>query len=198
MKALILSLCILCFNLFSADYSLPVRGVEKPVPTVTLMGHGRGVAISKTLVISARHVFMNYADTAYRTPEVQVKGKWVVAVVLADDEANDLVLLQFAEPQDVIVADLLVMPDIVTDGSPGLSDAVKRVTTIEHLIVRVDAVKDLQNPGEAGGLSGSPVLAGSNLIGIVSAASRDHKGIIIKCIGPEPIRQLCEPHLKKE
>lgn len=188
---------LLSSALFAGDHSLRVRGVERPSETVELSSHGRGIAVSKRHCLTARHVLTNTSETNFRTPEVMVDGKWIAGKVAGHDAANDLALIEL--PEDVLKpVDLLSIPELHVHGSPGLQESRIRPTTIQAFKTYVKEIKDLDAPQDAGGLSGSPLLADGHLIGIVSSAGRDQDGIFIIIIGPEPIKQLVSQHLKKD
>lgn len=190
---------ILSFSALGADYTLQVSGVERPTPTITLRGHGRGVAVSKTHVLTAMHVIMNINDTAFRTPEVLIDGKWVAGKVVGSDPKNDLALIELPAGTKIKQIDILAIPPLYVEGSPGIEPSnIKRKSTIKYLVMSIDEVTELSSPYEVGGLSGSPLHEGGNLIGIVSAASHSPDGVEVKVIGPEPIRKLLENHLPKE
>ena len=190
---------ILSFSVLGADYTLQVSGAERPSPTITLRGHGRGVAVSKRHVLTARHVVQNITDTAFRTPEVMIDGAWVAGKIVGDDEENDLALIEMPEGTKLKPIDILSIPDLYTEGSPGIEDShVKRRSKIKYMIMAIEEVTGLATPYDVGGLSGSPMHDGDNLIGIVSAAKREGDGIVVKVIGPEPIKQLLANHIKSE
>ena len=188
---------ILSFSALGADVVLSVRGHEQPSPNIELMGHGRGVAVSKRHVLTARHVVTTSDESNFRTPQVLVNGKWMSGKIAGHDSQNDLALIEL--PEDCLKpVDVLLIPELEIQGSPGLAEPKHRKTKIMAFKTYVDEVRDLGQPGEAGGLSGSPLLADDRLIGIVSSAGRDHGGVFIICIGPEPIRALLANHLPKE
>lgn len=187
---------LLSFSALGADVALSVQGYESPTPNVELISHGRGVAVSKRHVLTARHVITNSTETNFRTPRVLVNGKWIIGKVAGHDQKNDLALIEL--PEDCLKpVDILTIPELEVQGSPGLSEQKHRKTTIQAFKTYVDEIKDLSNPSDAGGLSGSPMLADGQLIGIVSSAGRDESGVFIVVIGPEPIKQLVSQHVNK-
>ena len=188
---------ILSFSTLGADVALSVRGHEQPSPNLELMGHGRGVAVSKKHVLTARHVLTTSDESNFRTPQVMVKGKWMSGKVVGHDSHNDIALIEL--PEDCLKpVDVLRIPELEVQGSPGLADPKHRKVTIQAFKTYVEEVKDLALPQDAGGLSGSPMMADDHLIGIVSSAGRDSGGIFIVVIGPEPIRKLLENHIKND
>ncbi len=188
---------LLSFSALGADVVLSVQGYEQPNPTVELIGHGRGVAVSKRHVLTARHVITTSDELNFRTPRVLVDGKWEVGKVVGHDSQNDLALIEL-DHDCLKPVDILTIPELEVQGSPGISEQRHRKTTIMAFKTYVQDIRELNEPHEAGGLSGSPMLADGQLIGIVSSAGRDAGGIFIIVIGPEPIKQLVMQHLKKE
>lgn len=195
MKALILALFLTCSLVLSAD-ALSVKGVEY-AGTSEVAGWGRGVAVGKRLVITARHVILDSLDVNYRTPMVQVKDKWHEAKIVGEDKENDLVLLELPKEVKLESTEALELPPMQVLGDIGLNPSTRRNVTITSFIMDVEDLP-VKTASDVGGLSGGPVVVEGRLIGIVSRASVAHGKVQVWCIGPEPIKKLIESYNGKQ
>lgn len=195
MQALILALFLTASSVLCMD-ALSVKGVEY-AGTSEIAGHGRGIAVSKHLVITALHIIMDSLDVNYRTPMVNVAGKWHEAKIAAVDKENDLALLELPKEAKLEIAEELELPPMQVLGDIGLNPSTRRDVKISSFIMDV-ADLPVKTASDVGGLSGGPVLCEGRLIGIVSRAAVSGGKVQVWCIGPEPIRKLIESYNGKQ
>lgn len=195
MKALILAL-ILAYSSVSCADALFVKGVEY-AGTSEVAGYGRGIAVGKRLVISARHVILDSLDQNYRTPMVKVGEKWHEAQIVGADAVNDLVLLELPKDVKLEATEALQFPPMQVLGDIGLNPSTRRNVTIASFIMDVEDLP-VKTAQDVGGLSGGPVVVEGRLIGIVSRASASNGKVQVWCIGPEPINKLIESYNGKQ
>lgn len=185
MKYLVLLFALLAYNLFSAETLSIKNHIQHE--DFELSNWGRGIAVAPDKVLTALHV----VEDPNRKISVKIDGKWVDATIVARDEQNDLALLHIPNGK-LKFSEILDMPKLITQASPGLNEPVQRLTVVDGMKVRVDGMTTLKDPHDVGGMSGGPVMIEDKIIGILSAAGRDSEGVFCIIIGPEPIRKLMD------
>ncbi len=203
----------LSFSAFSYE-ALSIKGFEGE-GVQEKSARGRGVAISKTHVLTVLHVVSGDDNVTPRRVAVEVDGKWVEGKVVGFDASNDLALLSFECKLGPIV-EPLDMPKLETVGNKALLPSKHMLTAILAFYATPEDL-GAESGVEAHGLSGSPVIIEGKLIGLVSAAGQRVRrvkkdlgdgrfelkdelyGPVLEfVIGPEPIKQLLANHIKND
>lgn len=194
MKTLLLSIVLLLSSLVYGVEDIQVKGSHW-FGDLEFPQMGRGVAIDKNLIMSARHIVTGYKGNPLLS-YAKIGEEWVALEEVVSDEKNDLVILKSPKELKSIV-EVLSIPKIEAIGSPGMNKAKPRNATLEQFKIYIDEVKELPNVKFAHGLSGSAILAEGRLIGIISEGDKDAGGVFLLCVGPDPINNLIEKAKKK-
>lgn len=206
---------LLSFSALGADIALGVRTC-KPGEDGRY-GHGRSVAVSKDCVLTMYHVVVDDpVKQSFENAWVEVDGKWIEADVIASDPEHDLALLRLRDYTKLKAVSLLDVPKIELHGNVKTLPATISLGDIDSFITTAESL-GLKEIDSGSGLSGSPAIVEGRLIGMVHGGMRRTKRelkmladglfaaeevpvgpVLIMCIGPEPIKQLLDRHLKKD
>lgn len=180
---------------------------------------GRGVAIDKKHVLTARHNVVNDdPDLENNTKYYVLVGKeWVEAKRIASDQETDLAIIEFAAEQKVDVHPPLRLPKLQLIGNARHEDSKRLEVTIEVFggfiedlsdrkvteddlppnkdagtFARVGAEVGEPNPYASLGVSGSPIVAEGRTIGIVSRCYAVGDKVRYIMAGPTAIQRIMD------